>query len=125
LNKIIEQTIVMLERSYLYCITNTVACLPTTNHEPRAPAEEEIKACYPRVEELIKVVDPAVIIFVGQVAASYDLEKFYPRITDTILHPAFIHRQPRHERFTSFRKTVTIIVNAVDRATLLSPGPNP
>lgn len=52
-------------------ITNVVGCRPTEEDKPkvnRKPSKEEIKACFPRLSRIIEIVDPHVVILLGQVA---------------------------------------------------------
>ena len=48
-----------------YFITNTVACRPPEN---RDPSTEEKKACFTRLQQLIYLIDPLIIIPVGKPA---------------------------------------------------------
>ncbi len=84
---------------FTYAITNTVACIPleqnsnTGNWEKlRPPTEQEINACAPRVDELISLVKPKIIIRVGKVAAgpAYACEAA-PEFN--IFHPAYLLRK--------------------------------
>lgn len=52
-------------------ITNIVGCRPTEEidaNKNREPSSEEIKACLPRVHQIIDIVDPFVILMLGGVA---------------------------------------------------------
>lgn len=58
-------------------ITNMICCRATTEEEvngkvkkkDRAPSRTEIKACWPRLSALIRIVDPLVILAVGKTSA--------------------------------------------------------
>jgi len=53
-----------LDRKYLY-ISNTVRCRPPENRDPEP---EEIKACFPYLEEEIQKVKPKIIVPLGGIA---------------------------------------------------------
>ena len=55
-------------------ITNMVCCRPTTGNENRAPTKEEMAACGPRLKAQIRLVDPQVIVLIGDKA----LKHFFP-----------------------------------------------
>ena len=54
-----------LDRTRIY-IANTVKCRPPMN---RDPAQEEMAACRPWLEEQIKLVRPKIIVCLGRIAA--------------------------------------------------------
>ena len=54
-----------ISRSRVY-ITNIVKCRPPGN---RNPASDEIKTCYPYLEEQIKLISPSVILCLGAFSA--------------------------------------------------------
>lgn len=47
-------------------ITNTLSCRPPGN---RTPQREELKACRPRLEMFIRIVNPGAIVLLGATAA--------------------------------------------------------
>jgi uracil-DNA glycosylase family 4 len=52
-------------------IVNIVACRPTEHDDPKAnrrPTKTEMKACRPRLDRIIEVVDPYVVVMLGTVA---------------------------------------------------------
>lgn len=52
-------------------ISNIVGCRPTEEDDPklnRAPSNIEIKACFPRIQRIIEIVDPFVVLMLGDVA---------------------------------------------------------
>ena len=65
-----------LDRSRVY-IANTVKCRPPMN---RDPAEEEMAACRPWLEQQIALVRPKVIVCLGRIAAGELIKKDF-RIT--------------------------------------------
>ena len=65
-----------LDRTRIY-IANTVKCRPPMN---RDPAEEEMAACRPWLEQQIALVRPKVIVCLGRIAAGELIKKDF-RIT--------------------------------------------
>lgn len=97
-------------------ITNTVFWRPPAN---RQPTQEEIDICRPFVEKHIALVNPKLIVLVGNVAATSLLGKnagiskirqeYYlynnqylvsPIQTTAIFHPAYLLRQPMQKKTT-------------------------
>ena len=67
LNKLLTET--GIDRSEVY-ISNTVLCRPPGNRDPRP---DETDACRPWLDERIEIVDPAVIVTLGNWATRYAL----------------------------------------------------
>jgi len=93
-----------LKRSEIY-ITNIVKTRPTNN---RTPTEEEIKRCWPILEEQINIIKPKIICTLGASAANAFLKQpiritkmhglaipFKNMIIVPTLHPAYILRDPK------------------------------
>ncbi|GAB4280158.1 MAG: hypothetical protein Kow0056_14230 [Coriobacteriia bacterium] len=59
-----------LRRSQVY-IANVLKCRPPGNRDPRP---EEIQACTPFLEEQIRLIDPAVIVTLGNFATKFVLQ---------------------------------------------------
>ena len=76
-----------------YFVTNAVMCHPTERigGDDRVPHAHEVLACMDNVLTLYKRVNPAVVIFVGKVAARFYAKEF--TVHETILHPSFLLRQ--------------------------------
>jgi uracil-DNA glycosylase family 4 len=77
-------------------ITNVVACLPCreTEYSPviRPPNKQEADACRPRLERLIEIASPKIIVCLGQVATRY-VNKIKKTMTmASLLHPSAILR---------------------------------
>ena len=72
-------------------ITNTVLCRPPGNRDPRP---EETEACRPWLDERIELVDPAVIVTLGNWATRY------------VLGPNVSISRVRGQRFTWHDRTV-------------------
>jgi len=97
-------------------ITNTVFWRPPAN---RTPTQEEVDICRPFVEKHIALINPHLIVLVGNVAATSLLGKnagiskirqeYYsytnryltkPIQTTAIFHPAYLLRQPMQKKTT-------------------------
>ena len=104
-----------LNRATNAYITNVVFWRPPGN---RAPTDEEIASCLPFVVRHIELVDPAVLVFVGGLAAKTLLAKavgitklrghWYEYETPglprpvpamALFHPAYLLRSPQQKRF--------------------------
>jgi len=76
-----------------YFITNTVMCRPWIWNENdseyghgREPTKHEALSCMANVMEVAKIVEPAIVIFVGRVAESFYKKEFPESLR--ITHPA-------------------------------------
>lgn len=100
-----------LDRGGMY-ITNVINWRPPDNREP---SPEEVAACLPFLRRHIELVDPAVIVLLGAVAARHVMgisegimrlrgrwleyrlgERLVPVLPT--LHPAYLLRQPAHKK---------------------------
>ncbi len=61
-----------LKRKDIY-ITNILKCRPPDNANP---SPEQIKACSPYLDEQIKIIQPKIIVTLGNFALSYIFDKF-------------------------------------------------
>lgn len=103
-----------ISRKHNAYITNTVFWRPPAN---RQPTQEEIDVCRPFVEKHIALINPKLIILVGNVAATSLLgansgiskikQVYYPYTnqyltkpiqTTAIFHPAYLLRQPMQKK---------------------------
>ena len=77
---------------FTYGIANTVACLPLVERggKTRPPTPHEIHACYPRLNELVRIVQPIVLITLGKTAGLYPPDGDFPRLE--LMHPAAVLR---------------------------------
>ncbi len=96
-----------IRREEVY-ITNVVRCRPPGN---RAPAPEEMKTCLPYLTEMIRIIQPSLLVCLGATAAQGLLdpnaritrlrgqwvERFGVRIMPTY-HPAALLRDPSKKR---------------------------
>lgn len=108
----------ILERSGLskrrFLLCNLVGCYPAGDEggKLKQPPPDSIKACAPRLRELIAMAKPKRIVAVGALAT-----KWLPKLklgiegipVTSVLHPAFIIRLPAAEKEATFNKTVVIL----------------
>lgn len=62
-------------RKVTYCITNVVACIPLkeselSHGEVRQPTAKEMKACRPRLLDLLDFCKPKAIVYIGKVSVT-------------------------------------------------------
>lgn len=76
-----------------YYVTNLVACRPCDGPgEPnRAPDPGEIRNCHNRLASIVHLVDPEIVVAVGNVAMD-ELDRFYNGRLVKIYHPAYVLR---------------------------------
>ncbi|MCS7113497.1 MAG: uracil-DNA glycosylase, partial [Candidatus Bathyarchaeota archaeon] len=105
-----------IERSRIY-ITNIVKCYPPGNRVYR----RHVERCTPYLEEQLRVIEPKIILALGNVAAAYFSEKYkvrllpmnrmhgaivetgldYPKYIIPMYHPASACYNPRMKRVIS------------------------
>lgn len=93
---------------YRLLMTNLVACFPREAKAAKVnePNAAEIKACEPRLRELIKIANPKMIVAVGQLADKH-LKKMALGIPLTaIIHPAAVLRAPLIQQSLLAQKAV-------------------
>jgi uracil-DNA glycosylase family 4 len=80
-------------------IANVVGCRPTEQGSIRPPNEWEVKACAPRLAEILKLASPKGIVLLGRTAERYGLPVWRDlRCAGssvklcTLTHPAYIAR---------------------------------
>lgn len=77
-----------------WIVTNTVFCRPCDDKRGpnRQPSAVEVLACQPNVEVIIVAANPRLVVFLGQVAATYyrSLLSRFPSIV--LPHPAYLAR---------------------------------
>jgi DNA polymerase len=113
LDKILDS--IGLEANADTLITNVVKCKPEID---RAPSSDEASACLPFLDKQIELVQPRVVLLLGQVALKWidpSRKEFrmeeeagrlftlsrYPGVQFMVLyHPAFLLRDPRKKRPT-------------------------
>jgi len=78
--------------TFTYFIANVVACRPTDSKggKNRQPTELEALACMPRLIKTAGMVEPKLIVLMGETAQMYYSEKFTAAVQ--VQHPAFVLR---------------------------------
>ena len=104
-----------LKRADVY-IANVVKCRPPGNRDPES---DEAAACMPFLKRQIELIDPAVIVCLGRIAARYLLgttapissyrgrwTKWMGRDVLPTYHPAYLLRNPaaKRESWSDFKK---------------------
>ncbi len=89
-----------LSREIVY-IGNVIKCRPPSN---RTPSKEEIETCYPLLEKQIQLINPAILVCLGSVAAK------------TLIKPNFAITK---ERGTWYKKDERMIMPTFHPAALL------
>ncbi len=112
------------------CWTNLVACFPKEEKEMgvNEPPDEAIRACRPRLFELVEISRPKVIVCVGTLARDW-LDPKAVRLKDKILpwpvprvdvkHPAFILRLPSVQQGFEIKRAVLTIASAIQEHCLI------
>lgn len=107
-----------------WAITNVVACRPTDaeGNKDGEPEEESIRQCTPRLQEIVRLFDPKLIVCVGKLAKDWlepgikDSIRFHREIPQVhITHPAAILRQPIAMQGLSIQRAAVIVYNGVER----------
>ena len=95
LNRIIEDANIKS-----YAIANVVGCFPKSGKSFRKPKKVEIDACNPRLQSLLKLVNPSVIIGVGKVASLGIVPDC------SIVHPSAMLRGKPFQYVVHFKRSV-------------------
>lgn len=113
-----------------YAVTNLIGCIPKDDGgKLEEPPEEAIISCKPRVQELIELCNPKLIVTVGKHATEWCSPyikgniKFKPTKQVSILHPAYLLRQSEHIRQQLARKCIISISTVIEE--INSPEYNP
>ncbi len=113
-----------LERSDVF-ITNTILCRPPGNRNPK---KEELTQCRTRLDQTIALIDPTVIITLGNFATQYMLDtkegitklrgKVYEQQGRSIIpmpHPAtLLYNGLSEELFSLFRRDFQLVKGLLD-----------
>lgn len=85
-------------------LTNLVACRPTNEGPPvsnRTPSRVEVEACQPRLVELLRVIEPSVVVSLGRNPDTYVPADIQESGIDcrylTFYHPSYICRRGSEE----------------------------
>lgn len=111
--------------------TNLVGCIPRNEEGGKTgePPDESVRACAPRLQTLIRLAEPRLIVCVGTCARDWldpkyrDCVKFHrpiPRID--VHHPAYILRANVVQRSLLVQRCVVTIANACEQERVTSNG---
>ena len=112
LNKIIARAI---PEGMTYGLSNLVCCFPAKAKAlgDNEPSRKEIESCQPRLNELINICQPNLIVCVGKLATDWIDHSAGVKCID-VAHPAYILRCPLSQREMLIQKTIVQITNAVE-----------
>ena len=90
--------------------TNLVGCIPKRDGEKFEPEPSHIKACAPRLRELLAMAKPKLVVAVGTLSAKWvDWQ-----VKIEIVHPAAILRANVAQRGLMIQRCVVRLANAVE-----------
>lgn len=107
-----------------FAFCNLVGCFPKEGKKTgdHAPPDAAIKACSPRVGEIVAVTQPQLVVCVGQLSSKWtrkyraDWDLGDTPLLD-LVHPAAILREPPASKPLSIRQAVIRLRDAVDKLT--------
>lgn len=111
LDRLIART---LDGQYDYCLTNVVACIPIdaeAGGKAGEPPKASIKACAPRLQEMIELAQPSLIVRVGKLATKHVITSI-PTID--ITHPAAILRMDVTQQGLAYQRCYVAIEDALE-----------
>ena len=123
LNRIVSES---LPKDISRAFTNLIGCIPRDHRGSKAkePDQESIEACKPRLEDLIKIAQPKLIVCVGVFAKDYlnrgykHTVRYDPKIkTVEIAHPASILRSSIINQELMMQRCIIRISDAVEELT--------
>lgn len=95
-----------------YCITNLVGCLPVDGGEKGEPSEDSIRACAPRLQEMLRMCRPKLVVCVGKLSW-----RWCPRVDGVkyiqITHPAAILRMDVSQKGLMVQRCVVTLADAL------------
>jgi len=100
-----------------YLLTNLVACFPREAKEAgdNEPPDDAIKACAPRLVELIEMAKPGLVVLVGKLARKrIPWECVDERGWCEIIHPAAILRMDLSQRPLAIKRCIATIRGALE-----------
>lgn len=124
LDKIIERSRVVAQtKGWSTGFSNLLACLPLDEQGGKAsiPMDSDVLKCSPRLQEIVKLADPKLIVAVGNLPrdwldtgnlAHIPLHRKIPRVS--IKHPAYILRSTLAIRSVDIQRSIITIADAVD-----------
>lgn len=102
--------------------TNLVGCIPRDGTKKAGePDAEDIKKCKPRLEEMIRIARPRVVVAVGKLSVSWLAQGYRDSVklpagtkTVSVDHPAFILRANVAQRGLLLQKAEVVIGTAAE-----------
>jgi len=97
-----------LPKDLRYAITNLVGCIPLDDDDgKREPPDDAIKSCLPKLDEILLIGKPRIVVFVGRIAARKVPRKhsFVSEYVE-ILHPAAILRMDVSQQGLAIQRCV-------------------
>jgi uracil-DNA glycosylase len=100
--------------------TNLVGCIPkdeSTGEKFAEPSKASIKACSPRVLQMIKLCKPKVVICVGKLSGTYIRKLGLEIPIVEVIHPAAILRADITQQGLAIQRTVIMLCDALEYLT--------
>lgn len=107
-----------------YALTNLVSCIPydpIRKTKTEEPSTDAIQACAERLQELVDLASPQLVVLVGALAASYLNPKYRNRTklpsgvpVVEIDHPAYILRLNYAQQGLAIQRAVVTLQNKID-----------
>lgn len=99
-----------------YLLTNLVGCIPLGDdgNKTAEPPPKRIKSCSPRLQELVKMCDPEIVVYVGKLAQRYGPRHLDKTKTVSIIHPAAILRMDVSQKGLAMQRNIVTLKNAVE-----------
>lgn len=117
-------------RSPKLAFTNLVACIPYTEEGKKAgqPDDEHVKACSPRLTELVDIARPVLIVCVGGLARDWldPMKKVKVKVPQEIKqthidHPSYLLRQNVAVRDLSIQRAILTLQTALETCQSYKP----
>lgn len=114
LDEIIEESENNAGTELRKAFTNIVGCIPLGDDGSKTaePPPVAIKACAPRLREIIQIAKPRLIVRVGKLADAHVHADDISQVS--IVHPAFILRADAAQKGLVIRRTVVILTEAFE-----------
>lgn len=116
LDQIVEMAIQSFEPIPMIAYSNVISCIPLGDDGSKTaePTKESIRACQPRLIEIIQICKPQLLVYVGKLAATWvpktvDVAKYE---TAEIHHPAFILRLEPDQQMLAVKRAVITLSDA-------------
>lgn len=98
--------------------TNLVGCIPLgeDGNKTAEPSKEAIAKCRPRLDQVIKIAKPTLVVFVGKLATKHGVALVQPPTLTwvSITHPAAILRADQSQQLLLVQKTTVTLTDAFD-----------